>query len=265
VAGARRLPLQHHAIERDRIRLMANQISELFGEIPADLPTFSLASQMAQAEAKKYFVESARLRKWQTSGILWWNLLDGWPQFSDAVVDYYFGKKLAYHYIRRAQQPVCVFIGEAGNLGVTGSSAAGNTQISGKFPLPLRGKGIGDGGDCPHRQQRQPADADIHYRAWDADTGQSVAEGDFSLPANQNWQVASIAVTAGRAAAVPDRMGSRRRKIWQPLPVWRPALQPGALPWLAGADRCLTAGVRGGGSGEIAPRSLAEKLALFGD
>ena len=32
------------------------------------------------------------------AGILWWNVLDGWPQFSDAVVDYYFGKKLAYHY-----------------------------------------------------------------------------------------------------------------------------------------------------------------------
>ena len=61
---------------------------------------------------KKFFIESTRLRKWQTSGILWWNLLDGWPQFSDAVVDYYFGKKLAYHYIRRAQRPVCVFISE---------------------------------------------------------------------------------------------------------------------------------------------------------
>ena len=47
-----------------------------------------------KAEAKKFFIESARLRKWRTSGILWWNVIDGWPQFSDAVVDYYFGKKL---------------------------------------------------------------------------------------------------------------------------------------------------------------------------
>ncbi|MGI6459653.1 MAG: glycoside hydrolase family 2 protein [Candidatus Hydrogenedentales bacterium] len=80
---------------------------------PSTLEAFVLASQIVQAEAKKYFIESTRQRKWRTSGILWWNLLDGWPQFSDAVVDYYFGKKLAYWYIRRVQPPVCVMLGDA--------------------------------------------------------------------------------------------------------------------------------------------------------
>jgi beta-mannosidase len=189
---------QHHAIERDRIRLMANQIRELFGEIPEDLPTFALASQMAQAEAKKYFIESTCLRKWQTSGILWWNLLDGWPQFSDAVVDYYFGKKLAYHYIRRAQQLVCVFCGDAGNLGFIGSGATDKPQISDNFPSPLKREGDRGWGVLPliaSNDSRQAAD--IHYRVCDADTDQLVAEGDFTLPANQNWQVASIPVTIG--------------------------------------------------------------------
>ena len=32
--------------------------------------------------------------------------MDCWPQFSDAVVDYYFDKKLAYYYIKNSQQPL---------------------------------------------------------------------------------------------------------------------------------------------------------------
>ena len=48
------------------------------------------ASQITQAEAKKFFIESTRLLKWETSGLLWWNVIDGWPQFSDAIVDHYY-------------------------------------------------------------------------------------------------------------------------------------------------------------------------------
>ena len=48
---------QQPGIDRDRIKLMANQVRELFGEIPGDLETFALASQITQAEAKKFFIE----------------------------------------------------------------------------------------------------------------------------------------------------------------------------------------------------------------
>ncbi len=200
---------QHHAIERDRIRLMANQIGELFGEIPPDLPTFALASQITQAEAKKYFIESTRLRKWQTSGILWWNLLDGWPQFSDAIVDYYFGKKLAYHYIRRAQRPVCVFLADVlqpppglphpKNTDGGGDIPLSNGERWSLSPLPLGRAGVGFGGGMLPliASNDSRLEATIHYRVWDADTDQTVAEGDFTLPANQNWQIASIPVAAG--------------------------------------------------------------------
>jgi beta-mannosidase len=41
------------------------------------------------------------------------NLIDGWPQFSDAVVHYYFVKKLAFDFIRRAQQPIIAMVREA--------------------------------------------------------------------------------------------------------------------------------------------------------
>ncbi|MBQ7372980.1 MAG: glycoside hydrolase family 2, partial [Clostridia bacterium] len=73
--------------EWNRIKLMAYQVRELFGFIPDNLEDFSVCSQISQAEALKFFVEFTRLNKWQKSGILWWNLLDCWPQFSDAVVD----------------------------------------------------------------------------------------------------------------------------------------------------------------------------------
>jgi beta-mannosidase len=88
-----------------RIELMAKQVRELFGFVPDNLEDFVLASQISQAEAKKFFVELFRTQGFR-SGIIWWNLIDGWPQWSDAVVDYNFYKKLAYFYLRQSQRPL---------------------------------------------------------------------------------------------------------------------------------------------------------------
>ena len=103
-----------------RIRLMSNQVKTLFPafrehEVEYGLEKFAYASQISQAEAKKYFIERFRVTKWRRSGIIWWNLIDGWPQISDAVVDYYGVKKLAYHYIKRSQQTVCLMFDEPEN------------------------------------------------------------------------------------------------------------------------------------------------------
>ena len=87
---------------------MANQIKVLFGEIPDNLEDFSLASQISQAEAKKFFIERIRTGRPYKMGIIWWNLLDGWPQMSDAIVDYYFDRKKAYDYVKRTQAPFAV-------------------------------------------------------------------------------------------------------------------------------------------------------------
>ncbi len=95
-----------------RVNLMLNQVKALFGTVPETLEDFVFASQATQAEAKKFFIERFRSAKWRRTGILWWNLMDGWPQFSDAVVDYYFNRKLAYEFIRRSQQDVCVMLRE---------------------------------------------------------------------------------------------------------------------------------------------------------
>ncbi len=100
---------------RQRNNLIMNQIICVFGEVPRDLDRFITASQIVQAEAKKYFIEFWRMQKFDRNGILWWNLRDGWPVISDAIVDYYGGKKLAYSYIRKVQTDVCVMIADPVN------------------------------------------------------------------------------------------------------------------------------------------------------
>jgi beta-mannosidase len=95
-----------------RVELMCKQIAELFTAVPDNLDDFALMSQVVQGEAKKFFIELFRIAKWRRTGILWWNIMDGWPQFSDAVVDYYYNRKLAYYYIRNSQQDVCVMLDE---------------------------------------------------------------------------------------------------------------------------------------------------------
>jgi len=158
----------HSAVDRDRIKLMANQVREFFGEVPGDLDNFALASQITQAEAVKFFIESTRLRKWQTSGILWWNLIDGWPQFSDAVVDYYFSRKLAYYFIRRVQKPVCLIIGAEQD----------------KY-LPLVA--------CNDSLQT----VEVQYRVRYAGEPSPFLEGRRTIPANENWCLDRIRTFAG--------------------------------------------------------------------
>lgn len=102
--------------------LMKEQVNILFGSVPETLEQFAKASQISQAEAVKFFIQHFRSRKGYCTGIIWWNICDGWPQISDAVVDYYYSKKLAYHYIKRAQNPVCLMLEEreSGRMGLYG-------------------------------------------------------------------------------------------------------------------------------------------------
>ena len=91
--------------------LMTNQIRIMFGGVDTDFDTFIAQSQTVQAEAMKTFCELFRSRKFtRFNGLIWWNVRDGWPQLSDAVVDYYGGKKQAYYALKNAQrnQIVCV-------------------------------------------------------------------------------------------------------------------------------------------------------------
>ena len=116
-------PELEHSPYTYRIPLMSGQLRFLFEQEPANLDEYARMSQISQAEAKKFFVESFRSRKGRRTGLIWWNIMDCWPQISDAVVDYYFCKKLAYFYIRRSQQPVCLMMDDhTGELALYGVS-----------------------------------------------------------------------------------------------------------------------------------------------
>ena len=146
-----------------RVKLMSDQICEFFAEAPDNLEDFAFASQAVQAEAKKFFIELFRGYKWRRTGILWWNLIDGWPQISDAVVDYYFDKKLAYHYIKRAQQHVCVMMREPSNWAQT-------IVVS----------------------NDTPKDADIEVAIRDVDTSDVLFQRKVTAPANAVCEIGSI-------------------------------------------------------------------------
>ncbi len=94
-----------------RNNLMTNQAKIMFGAVAQDVEGFVEQSQIVQAEAMKTFCELFRSRKFtRFNGLVWWNVRDGWPIISDAVVDYYGGKKKAYYALKNAQkdQMVCV-------------------------------------------------------------------------------------------------------------------------------------------------------------
>ena len=131
---------------------MVLQMHMLFGDIPSDLETFALESQCTQAEAMKFLIEYCRSRKFaKKTGMTWWNMRDGWPIISEAAVDYYGRRKLAYDYIRRAQRNVLVMVDENGDVLVV------NDHLS-----PVRG----------------------HVTLTDAETGKTLFDGGYSCAAN---------------------------------------------------------------------------------
>ncbi len=120
-----------------RIGLMTKQVQVMFGGIPDNLADFAKQSQISQGEAFKYFIERFRVTKWRRTGIIWWNLIDGWPQVSDAVVDWYHCKKLAYHYIKRSQNPLCLIFDEPQN-GASSLYAVNDTDLTKAFRYTVK-------------------------------------------------------------------------------------------------------------------------------
>jgi beta-mannosidase len=118
----------------------------------------------------KFFIELWRMDKFSKTGIIWWNLRDGWPIISDAIVDYYNSKKLAYYYIKQVQNNTCVMIGDAqkGNhplmavndtrekksgTVIVRDADTGKILFSASYDIPVNGKTII--GFIPENQQEQ--------------------------------------------------------------------------------------------------------------
>lgn len=142
---------------------MWDQIKQLFDFEPENIEDFVTASQISQAEAKKFFIERIRIKKPEASGVMWWNMLDGWPQMSDAVVDYFFDKKLAYYYIKRSQEPVVVMLEEMHDWVYT--VVASNDTL-------------------------QPAV--LEYKVYDIDTDEVFAADKITVGANANLRAEAI-------------------------------------------------------------------------
>ena len=148
---------EEHAKSRNKFtgcrnHRMVLQMHMLFGDIETDLEGFALESQCAQAEGMKFIVEHCRSRKFEKkTGMTWWNMRDGWPIISDAVVDYYGRRKLAYEYIKRAQQNVLVMVDENGDVLVVND-----------LLRPVKG----------------------HATLTDAETGKTFFDGDFACGEN---------------------------------------------------------------------------------
>lgn len=153
----------------NRIRLMQDQVELLFGQVPQDVEAFCRLSQISQAEAKKFFIERTRLKKWRRTGIIWWNMIDGWPQISDAVVDYYHAKKLAYYYIKRVQKPIVVLMDE-----------------------------LVDWGHRVYLCNDSRETAMVRYQVQDGDTGETLLAGERLSPANENVCLGEIRELAGK-------------------------------------------------------------------
>jgi beta-mannosidase len=159
----------------NRNELMIKQVKALFGESPKDLDQFIFASQVVQAEAMKFFVELWRMDKFRKTGIIWWNLRDGWPIISDAVVDFYNSKKLAYYYIKQVQPDGCVMIGDA---------------VEDKHPIV----GVND--------TRSEKSGSVVIR--DADSGAILFNSPFVIPANGKIDIGTIPDSANQAMWLID-------------------------------------------------------------
>lgn len=162
-------------LTNDRNNLMIRQVYALFGDSIKDLDKFIFASQVVQAEAMKFFVELWRMDKFRKTGIIWWNLRDGWPIISDAVVDYYNSKKLAYYYIRQVQHNACVMIGD---------------PKKGKYPVVA----VND--------TREEKSGTVVVR--NADSGKSIFSASFKIPVNGKTEIGNIQESHGQSMFLID-------------------------------------------------------------
>lgn len=151
-----------------RVGLLHDLVKDFWGKDPEPLESFVEASQIVQAEAMKYFIENFRMRKGAKTGIIWWNMVDCWPQFSEAAVDYYGCRKLAFHYIRNVQQPVLMMFSEP-------------------EAWQIRLHGIND---LNHPCQ-------VRYRVTDVETGTEALAGEALLEAGESKPVDAMKISQG--------------------------------------------------------------------
>jgi len=130
-----------------RMKMLERKVTDYVGELPETYAEFAKVSQIVHAEAVKFFIELFRGEKWRRTGIIYWNLADGWPLSCEAVVDCYGTRKLAFGFMQRAYAPIYLMLrGDGTDMALVAAN------------------------DTPH-------DAEIEFKVTDAETGAIIAEG----------------------------------------------------------------------------------------
>ena len=145
------------------VKTMVDSNNNTFTKQAENLTEFVKQAQVFQAEGFKFLIENCRINKWtKKTGILWWQMLNGWPQFDNGIVDYYFKKKLAYDFIKKSHQDICLMM---------------NSQ----------------GDDCNlYYSNDTPFDKSVDYSVVDLTTGSSVASGTAVASADSSGLIVSL-------------------------------------------------------------------------
>jgi beta-mannosidase len=87
-----------------------------------DWEEYAFCSALLQAEGLQEYIANYRRRMYSSASAIFWMYNDSWPVTHGwTIVDYYRRRKLAYHPVRRAFQPVTVVVAEeADQVLVTG-------------------------------------------------------------------------------------------------------------------------------------------------
>ncbi len=80
-----------------------------------DYRDYSLLSGLVQAEGLREYIANYRRRMYSSSSAIFWMYNDSWPVTHGwTIVDYYLRRKLSYHPVRRAFQPVTAVVADEG-------------------------------------------------------------------------------------------------------------------------------------------------------
>ncbi|MBO4491326.1 MAG: hypothetical protein J5944_08215 [Lentisphaeria bacterium] len=161
-----------------RVPLLLKLAERSFGGTPETFGELIEKSQIVHAEAMKTFVEMFRIHRGSKGGLMLWNLLDGWPQCSEALIDFYMERKKAFDYVKRAQQELCLILPEPVSwravpvmVNDRGDAAAGSWRVldlaSGEV-LAEGGYSVPSGGSCELKWfDHRPKSMQILLLEWD--------------------------------------------------------------------------------------------------
>lgn len=105
-------------------------------KVASDFEDTVLQMQLVQAKAIKAGVANWRARKWNTAGVMFWQLNDCWPVSSWSAIDYRMRPKALYYRAKEFYKPVKVFIAhengrlEAHVVNDTRHAVAGGLKIN---------------------------------------------------------------------------------------------------------------------------------------